>query len=450
MGTIKSLIGQTAIYGISSIIGRFLNYLLVPLYTNIFSPSEYGIVTELYAYSSFLLIFFTYGMETAFFRFVQEGAYSQKVYSTSLWSMLASSFFFFVLFSLLIPLFSNLLHYEEQTYLLWLLLLILISDSLAAIPFAYLRQQNKAWVFVFIRTTNIIINITFNLVFLLWFPYLSSKGYSLGVFYYPQLGVGYVFVSNLIANVVTLFLLLPFFRLTPSFDITLFRKMLHYSLPLLFAGLAGMVNETFDRVLIKYLIPDKNNAMYQLGIYGANYKISILMTLFIQTFRFAADPFFFNQSKEKNASELYARVMKYFIIFGLVIFLGVTLFLHYIQFFIGKEFREGLFIVPILLLANLFLGIFFNLSIWYKLTNKTLYGAYLAGIGAVITIILNIILIPLMGYAGAAWTTLACYATMTIISFLWGQKYYPVKYPILSIAFYFLIALAVFFRRTMA
>lgn len=221
--------------------------------------------------------------------------------------------------------------------------------------------------------------------------------------------------------------------------------MLHYSLPLLFAGLAGMVNETFDRVLIKYLIPDKNNAMYQLGIYGANYKISILMTLFIQTFRFAADPFFFNQSKEKNASELYARVMKYFIIFGLVIFLGVTLFLHYIQFFIGKEFREGLFIVPILLLANLFLGIFFNLSIWYKLTNKTLYGAYLAGIGAVITIILNIILIPLMGYAGAAWTTLACYATMTIISFLWGQKYYPVKYPILSIAFYFLIALAVFF-----
>lgn len=175
MGTIKSLIGQTAIYGISSIIGRFLNYLLVPLYTNIFSPSEYGIVTELYAYSSFLLIFFTYGMETAFFRFVQEGAYSQKVYSTSLWSMLASSFFFFVLFSLLIPLFSNLLHYEEQTYLLWLLLLILISDSLAAIPFAYLRQQNKAWVFVFIRTTNIIINITFNLVFYSGFPIFQAK-----------------------------------------------------------------------------------------------------------------------------------------------------------------------------------------------------------------------------------------------------------------------------------
>lgn len=445
MGAIRSLIGQTAIYGISSIVGRFLNYLLVPLYTNIFSPSEYGIVTELYAYSSFLLIIFTYGMETAFFRFVQDGTHSQKVYSTSLWSMLGSSFFFLVLFSLLIPIFSNLLHYEQQTYLLWLLLLILISDSLAAIPFAYLRQQNKAWVFVFIRTTNIIINIASNLIFLLWFPYLASKGYSLGVFYNPQMGVGYVFVSNLIANVVTLFLLLPYFRLSSSFDATLLKKMLQYSLPLLFAGLAGMVNETFDRVLIKYLIADKANAMYQLGIYGANYKISILMTLFIQTFRFAAEPFFFNQSKEKNAPELYARVMKYFIIFGLVIFLGVMLFIHYIQFFIGKEFREGLFIVPILLMANLFLGIFFNLSIWYKLTNKTLYGAYLAGMGAVITISLNIILIPHMGYAGAAWTTLICYATMAIVSYLWGQKYYPVKYPVWSIVFYFLIALALFF-----
>ncbi len=445
MGAIKSLIGQTAIYGISSIVGRFLNYLLVPLYTNIFSPSEYGIITELYAYSSFLLIIFTYGMETAFFRFVQDDVTTQKVYSTSLWAMLGSSFFFLIFFSLLIPFFSNLLHYEKQTYLLWLLLLILISDSLAAIPFAYLRQQNKAWVFVFIRTTNIIINIVSNLVFLLWFPYLINKGYSLGVFYNQQLGVGYVFVSNLIANVITLFLLLPFLKLSPSFDMTLFKKMLHYSLPLLFAGLAGMINETFDRILIKYLIPDKNKAMYQLGIYGANYKISILMTLFIQTFRFAAEPFFFNQSKEKNAPELYARVMKYFIIFGLVIFLSVMLFIHYIQFFIGKEFREGLFIVPILLLANLFLGIFFNLSIWYKLTNKTQFGAYLTGMGAAITIVLNTILIPLMGYAGAAWTTLICYTTMTVISYFWGQKYYPVQYPIFSIAFYLMTALAFFF-----
>ncbi|MCX7861847.1 MAG: oligosaccharide flippase family protein [Bacteroidales bacterium] len=444
MGAIKSLVGQTAIYGLSSIVGRFLNYLLVPLYTNIFSPAEYGVVTELYAYSSFLLIIFTYGMETAFFRFAQENKKVHEVYSTTFMSILSSSLFFLMLFSLLIPWLSHVMHYEHQKYLLWLLLLILITDSIAAIPFAYLRQQNKAWKFVFVRITNIGLNILANILFLIVFPYLTAKGFHLWGLYDSSIGVGYVFIANLIANVITCLLLIPYFRFTFFVDLHLLKQMISYSLPLLVAGLAGMVNETFDRILIKYLINDETTAMHQLGIYGANYKISILMTLFIQTFRFAAEPFFFNHAKEQNAKELYARVMKYFIILGLMIFLLVVLFLHYIQFFIGKEFREGLMIVPILLMANLFLGVFFNLSVWYKLTNKTIFGAYLAVIGAIITIVLNWILIPVMGYVGAAWTTLLCYAIMTLLSFLWGKRYYPVPYPLKTIFAYMIFAVLIF------
>ncbi len=445
MNSVRSLISQTAIYGLSSIVGRFLNYLLVPLYTNIFSPSEYGVVTELYAYSSFLLIIFTYGMETAFFRFVQEESHASKVYPTALFSILSSSFVFLLIFGFSIPSLSKVLHYEQQSYLLWLLLLIIITDSIAAIPFAYLRQQNKAWKFAFIKIINISVNIISNLVFLLLFPYLSAKGVHLGWIYNHSLGVGYVFISNLLANVVTLFMLSPSLLVPLTVDVKLLRMMLMYSLPLLIAGLAGMVNETFDRAMLKYLVTDKDSAMYQLGIYGANYKISVLMTLFIQTFRYAAEPFFFNKAKEKNAKELYATVMKYFILFGLFIFLLVMLYLHFVQYFIGKEFRVGLHIVPILLMANLFLGIFFNLSIWYKITNKTRYGAILTVFGAIVTIVLNVLLIPIMGYEGAAWTTLICYVSMAIFSYWLGQRHFPVPYPVKEIFFYTALSLLIFF-----
>lgn len=444
MKSVRILLNQTAIYGLSSIIGRFLNYLLVPLYTNIFSPSEYGIVTELYAYSSFLLIVFTYGMETAFLRFMQEESYSKKVFPTSMFSIICSSLIFLLIFSFFIPYLGNLLNYRNQVYLLWLLLFILITDSLAAIPFAYLRQQNKAWKFVILKIINIITNILFNLLFLVLFPYLSKKGYSLSYVYSPELGVGYVFISNLISNIITLILVFPYKIKFLSVDFRLLKNMLNYSLPLLIAGLAGMINETFDRVMLKHLISDSSKAMHQLGIYGANYKISILMTLFIQTFRFAAEPFFFNQSKNKNSKELYANVMKYFTIFGLFIFLVVTLYIHFIQFFIGESFREGIHIVPILLFANLFLGIFFNLSIWYKINNLTRYGAFLALIGATITIFFNFLLIPIMGYAGAAWTTLICYASITILSYFIGQKHYPINYPVKEMLFYFILALILF------
>lgn len=442
MKAIRTLLNQTAIYGLSSIVGRFLNYLLVPLYTNIFSPSEYGIVTELYAYSSFLLIVFTYGMETAFFRFVQDERYQNKVYPTAILSLLSSSLIFLLIFSFLIPYIGKLLHYNNQIFLLWILLLILITDSMVAIPFAYLRQQNKAWKFASLKIINILTNIFFNILFLVIFPYLLKKGYSLNYLYKPEIGVGYVFISNLIANVLTLILVFPYKLKFIAIDFNLLKAMLKYSFPLLIAGLAGMINETFDRIILKHLITDKNEAMHQLGIYGANYKISILMTLFIQTFRFAAEPFFFNQAKEKNSKELYAQVMKYFVVFGLFIFLAVMLNIHFIQYFIGEKFREGLHIVPILLLANLFLGIFFNLSIWYKLNNLTFYGALLALFGAIVTVILNFILIPKMGYTGAAWTTLICYVSMTVVSFILSQKHFPIRYPLKEIFLYFILAIA--------
>jgi O-antigen/teichoic acid export membrane protein len=444
MSNIRTLFSQTAIYGLSSIVGRFVNYLLVPLYTNIFNPSEYGIITELYAYSSFLLIIFTYGMETAYFRFVQIEDYKNKVYPTSLFSILCSSIIFLLIFAILIPFIANWLNYNNNSYLLWLLLLILISDSLLAIPFAQLRQQNKAWKFVFLRLTNIFINVLANIIFLIIFPYLTNKGYNLNCIYNKSIGVGYVFISNLIANILTLILISPSFFIKYNVDLSLLKNMLKYSLPLLVAGLAGMVNETFDRVMLKHLVTDKQNAMFQLGIYGANYKISILMTLFIQTFRFAAEPFFFNKYKDKDAKETYASVMKYFVWFGLFIFLFVNLYIHFIQYFIGEPFRVGLKIVPILLLANLFLGIFYNLSVWYKLKNLTIYGAALTIIGAIITILFNFILIPIIGYVGAAWTTFICYFSITILSYFWSKKHYPINYPLKDITFYFVIAVLIF------
>jgi len=445
LGKIKQLAGQTAVYGLSSIIGRLLNYLLVPLYTNIFSTGEYGVVTELYAYLSFLIIVLTYGMETGFFRFWESEKGNLKVYSTSLISLFVSSFVFIVLVIVFSKPIASVLEYNNHSeYVIWLGIIIGF-DALTAIPFAYLRQQNKALKFALIKLINILIFIGLNLFFLLLCPLLIKNGIKIPNWIYSsEVGVGYIFISNMFASVITLILLIPTMKIKFSFDAVIWKKMLLYSLPLLIAGLAGMVNETFDRAMLKRLLTDTSTAMEQLGIYGANYKVSILMTLFIQTFRYAAEPFFFSQAKEKNAKELYAQVMKYFIIFGLIIFLGVLLYLDIIKYFIGENFRSGLKVVPILLLANLFLGIFFNLSIWYKLTNKTSWGALLAIFGAVITISFNLWLIPIMGYMGAAWATLICYFAMMVASFLLGNMFYKVKYPLLRIGIYFLAAFAIY------
>ncbi len=452
---IKKLAGQTAVYGLSSIIGRFLNYLLVPLYTNLFLTSQYGIVTDLYAYAGFLYILLTYGMETAYFRFSEKHQNPNKVFTTAISPLLLTTFIFLAFIIIFAEPIANVLKYpQHKEYVIWFALIISF-DVLAAIPFAKLRRENKAVKFAVFKFINIGLNIGLNLFFLLLCPYLlkNNPDSFVKLFYSENIGIGYIFISNLVASAVTLLLFLPeFFKTKYIFSKNILKQLLIYGSPLLFAGLAGMVNEVIDRILLKYLIvvpegiTDADKYIFsQIGIYGANYKLSILITLFIQAFRYAAEPFFFSHAKEKNAEKTYAEIMKYFIIFALIIFLGIMLYIDVAKHFINHNYWSGLRIVPILLFANLFLGVVYNLSVWFKLTDKTKYGAYIAGIGAFITIILNIILIPKIGYMGSAWATFFCYFTMMVVSYLWGRKFYKIRYPLKSIFIYIILALFIFF-----
>lgn len=453
MGTLRKLAGQSAIYGLSSIVGRFLNYLLVPLHTNIFKqPGEYGVVTELYAYISFLMIIYTYGMETSFFHFSEkEKEQKQKVFGTGMMALIVST----VLFSGSIILFSDQLadwlHYKKHPeYIVWMALIIGF-DTLTALPFARLRQQSRARRFAVLKLLNIMINIFFNIFFFIILPvwHKGDAGFTRSVasmIYSPSVGVGYVFIANLLASGVTLLLMIPELKFSRAdFDRQLLGKIVLYSFPLLIAGLAGMINETLDRIMVKFLSPEPGSAMKQLGIYGACYKLSILMTLFIQAFRYAAEPFFFSQFKKEDARKVYAMVMKYFVITCAIIFLAIMMYLDIIKYFIGKTYWAGLKVVPVLLIANMCLGIFFNLSMWYKLTGQTRYGAYFSVFGALITIAANLLLIPKMGYMGAAWATLICYASMMIASYVSGQRNYPVPYETKRILIYVLFALVLFF-----
>lgn len=450
MNPLKNLASQTAIYGLSSIVGRLLNYLLVPLYTRVFSPEQYGVVTEMYAYVSFLIIILTYGMETAFFRYTQTENDKEKVYSTTLVSILCTSIFFIIILNIFAYPIAKLIGYENKpNYIIWFAWIIGL-DAICAIPFAKLREQKKAKKFAAYRLLNIFVNIFFNLFFILFLPKAYANSNSLFhqlalSIYNPHLGEGYVFVSNLISSIFTILLFLPsFIKINWTFDKRLWKKMIHYAFPLLIAGLAGMTNETMDRILLKYLLPT-DIAMIQLGIYGACYKVSILMTIFTQAFRFAAEPFFFAQEKEKGSGKIYAEVMKYFTIVGMVIFLGIMLFIDIVQQFVGEQYRVGIGVVPILLLANVFFGMFFNLSIWYKLSGETKYGAFLSIFGALLTIILNIILIPKMGYMGSAWATFICYLSMLIASYLIGQRKYYIPYQVWNILRIILIAILLYF-----
>ncbi|MBK6347042.1 MAG: polysaccharide biosynthesis C-terminal domain-containing protein [Bacteroidales bacterium] len=439
MNPLKKLAGQTAIYGLPTILGRLLNYLLVPLYTRVFIPAEYGIVTELYAYVAFLFVILTFGMETAFFRFASQADFRKKVFGTSLLTLIVTSFFFLVIVYGSAPFLSMKLGYTgHPEYVKWFAM-ILAMDAISTIPYANLRLENKPFRFAFIKVSNIVINIGFNLFFILLCPYIirqfpdSAASGLINHIYNPETGVGYIFISNLIASLVTFIMLFTEVRVKSlTVDRNLLKQMLSYSWPLLIFGLAGIVNETFDRVILKHLLPDKAGAMAQLGIYGACYKVSILMTLFIQTYRYAAEPFFFDQAGKSDARETYATMMHYFILVCLFIFLGIMLYIDVVMVFVGKDFREGAGVVPILLLANLFLGIFYNLSVWFKLTDRTKDGAVISLSGAIITLILNFILIPVLGYMGAAWATLICYASMMVISYLAGQKHYPVNYNLKS------------------
>jgi O-antigen/teichoic acid export membrane protein len=451
LNPLKKLASQTAIYGLSSVVGRLLNYLLVPLYTRYFIPEEYGVVTELYAYVAFLVIVLTYGLETAFFRFSQKENNNRIVYSTSLISLIFTSLLFICfMFSFSENISAFIGYSTNQEYVKWFALIIGL-DAISSISFAKLRALNKATRFALIRLVNIFINIGLNLFFIIYCPYviendLQSLNFVNSV-YSQSVGVGYIFIANLIASVVTIFMLLPeMINSVWIFDKKLWKKMMIYASPLLLAGLAGMTNETIDRILLKYLLPDNINSSREIGLYGAFYKLSVIMILFIQTFRFAAEPFFFSQERQVNAKKIYADVMKFFVIILAFIFLIVTTFYDFFINFLGSDYHDerGFLVVSILLLANFFLGIYYNLSIWYKLTEKTIYGAGLAVFGATITVILNFILIPSIGFVGSAFATLICYFSMMIVSFILARKHYPIPYNFSRILLYFSLMISIF------
>ncbi|MCK9339328.1 MAG: oligosaccharide flippase family protein [Bacteroidales bacterium] len=451
MPSIKKLVGQTAVYGFSTILGRLLNYLLVPLHTYLFQPAQYGIVGELYAWVSLFVVILTYGMETAFFRFSQIDEYKNKCYSTAIVSLFTTSVIFSVLCSCFAQPIAGWMQYgNHPEYITWIAIIISI-DALTSIFFASLRLQMKAVKFAVVKITNILVNILLNLFFLLLCPYLLKNGIAtefLNTIYDPEIGVGYIFIANLAASIVTLVMLAPdIFKIRVTFSWSLWRKMFAYAFPLLILGLAGIVNETMDRVLLKNLSPAEI-AQSQVGIYSACYKISIMMTIFIQAFKYAAEPFFFSKSKDADAKATYAVVMKYFVLCCAVMFLGIMLYIDIVKYFVGPEYHQGLVVVPILLLANLFLGIFYNLSIWYKLTGQTRFGAYIALIGAAITLGLNYLLIPVIGYLGSAWATFACYFCMMVLSYILGQKYYHVNYQIGKILFSIAAAVAIYYGST--
>ena len=444
---IKKLAGDTAIYGLGTMVPRLLNYLLVPFYTIlVFNKGEYGQITELYAYVAILLVLLTYGMETAFFRFANKDKNATKVYNTALTSIFITSSLFIVLIFVFLKDISAAIRYSGHTDYILMIAIIVAIDAFTALPFAWLRYKDKARKFSRIRIISVAINISFNLLFLVaipkWWPQQTQD-----IFYFQEGNkIVFVFVANLIGSFSTLLMLwreLKFFKF--GIDKALLKKLLNYALPILVIGLAGMINEVADKILLKYYLADSETAIEQIGVYGANYKLAILMMLFIQMFRYAAEPFFFAEEKKKDAKKTYARVMDWFVIFTLFIFLSVSLYIDVFKYFIGPEFWAGLAIVPIVLAAKLFLGVFYNLSVWYKLTNKTLYGAAIAIFGAGLTIALNIIFIPKYGYIASAWANFACYLSMMLISWIWGSRVYKVKYNLPKILSYTLLAGILFF-----
>ena len=399
------LAGQTAIYGGTTVLSRLLNYLLVPLHTYLFSnAADYGVVGELYAWTSLFIVILTYGMETAFFKFSQDDEIKDRVYSTVVGSLFVTSTLFIVLCSIFAQPIADWLRYPTHPeYVRWFAVIIGV-DALTSIFFAHLRFLNRPIRFAAVKITNILVNVLLNLFFLLLCPWLLTKNPDsafVNAIYNQEIGVGYIFIANLVASVVTLLML--FKRLSLAAE-----------------------------------------PQASVGIYSACYKISILMTIFIQAFKYAAEPFFFRKAKDKDAKETYAEVMTAFVLVCSVIFVGIMLYMDLVQYFVGATYRVGLPIVPILLMANLFLGIFYNLSIWYTLTGQTKFGAYIALFGAAITLALNWLLIPRFDYMGAAWTTFACYLSMMVVSYLLGQKYYHVDYDLKRILFYLFFAVAVY------
>ena len=441
MGKLNVLFKETAIYGLSSILGRFLNWCLVPMYTYVLaSASEYGIVTNLYAWTALLLVILTYGMETGFFRFVNnenEETKAKTVYGTTLFSVFSTSCLFILLGCLFSQNIADFMGYSSHSEYIWMMVVVVAIDAFTAIPFAYLRYKQKAIKFATIKLLMIFINIALNLFFLIGCPKIwQTNSEWISWFYSPNYGVGYVLIANLISTSAVLFMLLPdIFEAKFSPDFSLLKRMLRYSLPLLVLGIAGIMNQTVDKIIFPYLFPGEEG-MRQLGIYGACFKVAMVMMMFTQAFRFAYEPFLFAQHKDKNSREAYADAMKFFVIFSLLIFLAMFFYLDLLKFLIAPNYWEGLKIVPIILISYLFQGVFFNLSLWYKLIDKTYFGACFSLLGVLITLTINVIFVPKFGYLGSAWASFVCYFVLMIVSYLFGQKYFPINYKLKDLAIY--------------
>lgn len=444
----KKLAGQTVVYGLGTILPRLLNYLLFPLYVRVFVPSVYGQFTELYAYIALLMALLTYGMETTFFRHAQ-GDDFKKVYGNIMTMLLTTTSLFVILVFLIHPSIAHSIGYTgKEVYILFVGLIVAV-DAINAVPFCVLRQQGKAMMFSVIKLVNVLTNVGLNILFLVVMPETSLRWAN--QLFGPEAGLlTWVFVCNLVACLVNTVMLLPQFRqIKLQRDKALQKKLLRYAIPIMLISLIGMVNEVADKIAIKYMLPE-DVAMEQLGIYGASYKLAVLMTIFIQMFRFASEPFFFAKAKDRQSPDLFADVMTYYVICGLIIFLGVELYIDVFAYFLGghdelgQQYRQGLGIVPIVLIANLFYGIVFNLSIWYKLSDRTSSGTVITAIGATITLLCLFILVPRIGYWGAAIAHLACYTVMMVVSYIWGQKVRPIPYRVGRITIYFLLAMCIY------
>lgn len=433
MANLKSLAKDTAIYGLSSIIGRFLNYLLVPLYTAKLSAESggYGVITNMYAYVALLLILLTYGMETTFFRFSnKEGEDPQRVYTTTLISIASTSLLFVLVVLLFISPISSALGYADHPSYVWVMAVTVALDAFQCIPFSWLRQNKRPIKFAALKLLFIVMNIALNLLFFVVIPHFTGKATD----------VGYAFYINLACTASITFC---FWRELTGFkyvfDKALLKRMLSYSWPILILGIAGILNQTADKILFPYVY-EGENAHEQLGIYGAASKIAMIMAMILQAFRYAYEPFVFGKSKDKDNRETYAKAMKYFIIFTLLAFLMVVGYIDLLKYIIAPDYWSGLKVVPIVMVAEIMMGIYFNLSFWYKLTDRTIWGAWFSGAGCLILILGNVIFVPQYGFMACAWSGVAGYGTAMLLSYFVGQRYYPIRYPLSDIAWYLVLA----------
>lgn len=446
MANLKTLFKDTALYGMSSIVGRFLNYLLVPLYTAKIAASSggYGVITNVYAYTALLLVILTFGMETTFFRFVnKEGANPMRTYSTVLIMVGSVALLFVALVLAFINPVSSFMGYSAHEEYVAVMAACVAIDAFQCIPFAYLRYKHRPWKFVALKMLFIVLNITLNIVYFVVLPAMysnpSTHGFAASV-YDPNVGVGYVFRLNLFCTaIITFFFWKELTGFRWVFDKILFRKMLSYSWPILLLGITGILNQTADKILFPIVSPGAEGHV-QLGIYGAAAKIAMIMAMITQAFRYAYEPFVFGSAKEKGSRDTYAKAMKYFIIFTLLAYLVVVGYLDVLKYIIGRDYWEGLKVVPVVMAAEIMMGVYFNLSFWYKLIDKTIYGAWFSGVGCVVLVLINVLLIPKYGYMACAWAGVAGYGTSMLLSYFVGQKKYPINYPLKSITVYICIA----------